>query len=196
MAVTSIEPPLGEGCRCSCTVGSVNEGSKCLQLDCVVSCKSNGNGHDTGASGGFDQTNDLVGAGVSHAGVAPWLVDHHGAVLLNAVGAPRLFPLVYFLGGDFLRAGSPGARALLRARYRGRGSRCLQSAEGHVSFRIFGREGAIGCAAVENCRRTSPVLGPVPAPYRNENSALVCGVGDRSRSLQFPSPGMEGAPSV
>src|SRR5260370_42227619 len=150
MAVTSIEPPLGEGCRCSCTVGSVNEGSKCLQLDCVVSCKSNGNGHDTCASGGFDQTNDLVGAGVSHAGVAPWLVDHHGAVLLNAVGAPRLFPLVDFLGGAFLRAGSAGARALRREPYPGRGSRCLQSAGGPGFFRVFWRQGAIVRAAVGN----------------------------------------------
>src|SRR5260370_27738294 len=164
MAVTSIEPPLGEGCRCSCTVGSVNEGSKCLQLDCVVSCKSNGNGHDTCASGGFDQTNDLVGAGVSHAGVAPWLVDHHGAVLLNAVGAPRLFPLVDFLGGAFLRAGSAGARALRRGRYCGRRNRWLQSAVGHGSFLIFWREGAILCAAAGNCRRTMAVLVCIFAP--------------------------------
>src|SRR6266849_2489484 len=113
-----------------------------------------------------------------------------------AVGAPRLFPLVDFLGGAFLRAGSAGARPLRRERYRGRGSRCLQSAEGHVSFWIFGRQGAIGCAAVENCRRTSAVLGGIFVPYRNENFALVCGVGDRGWSLQCSSRGMEGAPSV
>src|SRR5882762_5696889 len=175
---------------------NVKGGSKCRERNCVVFCRSDGNSNDSGASGGFDQTNDLVGADISHTGVATRPVDHHGALLFNAAGASRLSPLLDFLGGAFLRAGSAGTCALRRERYRGRGRRCLQSAEGHVFFRIVGREGAIGCAAVEDCRRASSVLGAVPAAYRDEIFAVVCSVGDGSRSLQFSPCGMEGAPSL
>src|SRR5260370_12986388 len=167
---------------------NVKGGSKCRERNCVVFCRSDGNSNDSGASGGFDQTSDLVGGDISHTGVATRPVDHHGAVLFNAAGASRLSPLLEFLGGALLRAGSAGTCALRRERYRGRGSRCLQSAEGHVSFRIFGREGAIGCAAVENCRRTSAFLGGIFAPCRNENFSLLFTLRSHSLSLHFPTP--------
>src|SRR5258707_12922469 len=108
---------------------NVKGGSKCRERNCVVFCRGDGNSKRSSGSGGFDQTNDLVGADISHTGGATRPVDHHGAVLFNAAGASRLSPLLEFLGGALLRAGSAGTCALRRERYRGRGSRCLQYAE-------------------------------------------------------------------
>src|SRR5258708_20478416 len=86
---------------------NVKGGSKCRERNCVVFCRSDGNSNDSGASGGFDQANDLVGGDISHTGVATRPVDHHGAVLFNAAGASPLSPLLEFFGVALLPPGSP-----------------------------------------------------------------------------------------
>src|SRR5258707_4686805 len=102
---------------------NVKGGSKCRERNCVVFCRGDGNSNDSSASGGFDQTNDLVGADISHTGVATPPVDHHGAVLFYAAGASRLSPLLAFFGGALLRAGSAWTCALRRVTYRRNPSR-------------------------------------------------------------------------